>query len=113
MSCPRSSIFFSRSSHHPDLHSFPTRRSSDLDAVHHLLPSGIHVRVRGALLRWKDNAAWRQSGAFFDRRSRAEEHTSELQSLDHLVCHLLLEKKKPHTEWSAVRAQRALPPAAR
>src|SRR5258708_28553483 len=25
---------------------------------------------------------------------RSEEHTSELQSPDHLVCHLLLEKKK-------------------
>src|SRR5947208_15939946 len=27
------------------------------------------------------------------RRSRSEEHTSELQSPDHLVCRLLLEKK--------------------
>src|SRR5438045_8003521 len=27
--------------------------------------------------------------------SRSEEHTSELQSLRHLVCRLLLEKKKP------------------
>src|SRR5258708_14371769 len=29
-----------------------------------------------------------------DRRERSEEHTSELQSPDHLVCRLLLEKKK-------------------
>src|SRR5258708_31752444 len=28
--------------------------------------------------------------------SRSEEHTSELQSPDHLVCRLLLEKKKTH-----------------
>src|SRR5947199_4044726 len=28
------------------------------------------------------------------RRPRSEEHTSELQSLRHLVCRLLLEKKK-------------------
>src|SRR5262245_65754466 len=28
------------------------------------------------------------------RRQRSEEHTSELQSLRHLVCRLLLEKKK-------------------
>src|SRR5258708_29411281 len=27
---------------------------------------------------------------------RSEEHTSELQSPDHLVCRLLLAKKKPH-----------------
>src|SRR5690348_17921660 len=29
-----------------------------------------------------------------DRRARSEEHTSELQSPVHLVCRLLLEKKK-------------------
>src|SRR2546429_1102515 len=29
-------------------------------------------------------------------RSRSEEHTSELQSRLHLVCRLLLEKKKKH-----------------
>src|SRR5438552_11563666 len=29
---------------------------------------------------------------------RSEEHTSELQSPDHLVCRLLLEKKKKKTE---------------
>src|SRR5436853_3884964 len=28
-------------------------------------------------------------------KPRSEEHTSELQSLRHLVCRLLLEKKKP------------------
>src|SRR5207244_12143560 len=31
------------------------------------------------------------------RKKRSEEHTSELQSPDHLVCRLLLEKKKKHT----------------
>src|SRR5258708_6989726 len=31
---------------------------------------------------------------------RSEEHTSELQSPDHLVCRLLLEKKKKKTEQS-------------
>src|SRR5258708_29045525 len=30
----------------------------------------------------------------FDNDDRSEEHTSELQSPDHLVCRLLLEKKK-------------------
>src|SRR5215216_2558482 len=30
----------------------------------------------------------------FDEQTRSEEHTSELQSPDHLVCRLLLEKKK-------------------
>src|SRR5258705_9806734 len=29
---------------------------------------------------------------------RSEEHTSELQSLRHLVCRLLLEKKKKHSQ---------------
>src|SRR5437899_7725798 len=30
----------------------------------------------------------------YNKRQRSEEHTSELQSLRHLVCRLLLEKKK-------------------
>src|SRR2546425_8666060 len=30
--------------------------------------------------------------------ARSEEHTSELQSLAYLVCRLLLEKKKKHTD---------------
>src|SRR5947208_17142051 len=33
------------------------------------------------------------------RRTRSEEHTSELQSPDHLVCRLLLEKKKKKKHW--------------
>src|SRR5258708_8249588 len=32
------------------------------------------------------------------RRRRSEEHTSELQSPDHLVCRLLLEKKNKNTD---------------
>src|SRR5258708_26018335 len=32
------------------------------------------------------------------RSTRSEEHTSELQSPDHLVCRLLLEKKKKNTQ---------------
>src|SRR5258708_39732298 len=40
--------------------------------------------IRGAILTVKDD-------------SRSEEHTSELQSPDHLVCRLLLEKKKNQT----------------
>src|SRR5438045_7712021 len=48
-------------------------------------------------------AAFRPGGTFFGGRllflcaksnERSEEHTSELQSLRHLVCRLLLEKKK-------------------
>src|SRR5258708_28041230 len=42
---------------------------------------------------------WRRArgGPDHEHRDRSEEHTSELQSPDHLVCRLLLEKKKnPH-----------------
>src|SRR5437899_5962749 len=34
-----------------------------------------------------------------DDFARSEEHTSELQSLRHLVCRLLLEKKKMENVW--------------
>src|SRR5262245_64048331 len=38
---------------------------------------------------------WAESGlTALDHDARSEEHTSELQSLRHLVCRLLLEKKK-------------------
>src|SRR3712207_7437953 len=33
------------------------------------------------------------------RRHRSEEHTSELQSRQYLVCRLLLEKKKKYTKY--------------
>src|SRR3990170_4672389 len=39
-------------------------------------------------------------------RGRSEEHTSELQSPDHLVCRLLLEKKKKRRPLIAVGDQR-------
>src|SRR5215216_6395148 len=38
--------------------------------------------------------AYEGSSSMARRYSRSEEHTSELQSPDHLVCRLLLEKKK-------------------
>src|SRR2546422_6886833 len=48
-----------------------------------------HVRPRGAPGAGKPGA-----GRDPTRRGRSEEHTSELQSRLHLVCRLLLEKKK-------------------
>src|SRR5258708_9372911 len=41
-----------------------------------------------------------------DRCIRSEEHTSELQSPDHLVCRLLLEKKK-ETAVPSIRNRRS------
>src|SRR5258708_29697525 len=45
-------------------------------------------------MNWSRCASTRGSGYLL----RSEEHTSELQSPDHLVCRLLLEKKKKHAE---------------
>src|SRR4051795_13532776 len=45
-------------------------------------------------------AAWQECclrGAGVRTQARSEEHTSELQSHSHLVCRLLLEKKKKNT----------------
>src|SRR2546422_5205481 len=47
------------------------------------LPSGVQLNAVSV-------AVWRVMAIFF----RSEEHTSELQSRLHLVCRLLLEKKK-------------------
>src|SRR5437870_7217870 len=59
-----------------DPHSFPTRRSSDLEYREQ------HLRVA------RENQL-----SPLAHLSRSEEHTSELQSRGHLVCRLLLEKK--------------------
>src|SRR5947208_5216877 len=57
----------------------------------------IRMTRPGALKRWCSRARrWcRQRRSKISKSfSRSEEHTSELQSPDHLVCRLLLEKKK-------------------
>src|SRR5258708_19245700 len=61
--------------------------------------------ARGAEGRWssprvvQSSPEVRRCGRIRNSRltSRSEEHTSELQSPDHLVCRLLLEKKKKQT----------------
>src|SRR5699024_12572242 len=85
-----------------DLHSFPTRRSSDLRhaemcnlssylAKQAQSPESVtnHDEVLSAVNRMID--AEREMRNAVERRS--EEHTSELQSRFDLVCRLLLEKK--------------------
>src|SRR5437867_9617743 len=79
-----SAFFFSCSGDHRDLHSFPTRRSSDLRAGHIMLPAPRRKAV----------PRWRTPPAVGVLAVRSEEHTSELQSPYDLVCRLLLEKKK-------------------
>src|SRR5258708_23479119 len=53
-------------------------------------------------------AACRRSRPSVACSKRSEEHTSELQSPDHLVCRLLLEKKKQTTRPSTVRVHWSL-----
>src|SRR5690348_17761420 len=74
---------------HRHLHSFPTRRSSDLHFLQFegkIYQTGMDTRCSRKIL---DSAYI----FIFDKKSRSEEHTSELQSPVHLVCRLLLEKK--------------------
>src|SRR5258708_21813016 len=61
---------------------------------------------------WDRYWEWTQTEQF--KKARSEEHTSELQSPDHLVCRLLLEKKKNLTSEgfgprSSTRATRSSP----
>src|SRR2546422_4853188 len=55
-----------------------------------------------------NNAGGPPPGDFrdWDRETRSEEHTSELQSRLHLVCRLLLEKKKKQTKAHRARDAR-------
>src|SRR5690606_40276773 len=93
-----------------DLHSFPTRRSSDLKTLpSELCTDAEFIRrvsldlvglpptpeeVRSFLADERDTNVKRAE--LVDRlvgSGRSEEHTSELQSRENLVCRLLLEKK--------------------
>src|SRR5207302_10212931 len=85
-------FFFSCFGDHRVLLSFPTRRSSDLPVSVQLIHGGIQVvlvEVFGGLIQATGRG---QQGA-----ARSEEHTSELQSREKLVCRLLLEKKTEAT----------------
>src|SRR5699024_12351137 len=77
---------------HPDLHSFPTRRSSDLSQCART-PTGGHTEIATNLANLDELHLTEAIGTL-----RSEEHTSELQSRFDLVCRLLLEKKKKKTE---------------
>src|SRR5690606_42048818 len=96
---------------HRDLHSFPTRRSSDLLGCASAwyasgacdedsrTCSGAGGSSTLAGRRALGLVVCRSRSAFTaDAGSRSEEHTSELQSRENLVCRLLLEKKKKQTD---------------
>src|SRR5690606_41803854 len=91
--------------------SFPTRRSSDLVALSVLRAVGgvdhqVRVELRpegcdsfgiGEITGMADSARrGRPSLRDVAFPVRSEEHTSELQSRENLVCHLLLEKQESH-----------------
>src|SRR5262245_64956703 len=91
---PRSTLFpyttLFRSLAHAPKH--PARRAAPRRARGLARDRAAHRRHRGA----PDHARARQPPRLVREPQclRSEEHTSELQSLRHLVCRLLLEKKK-------------------
>src|SRR5687768_18581681 len=75
------------------LHSFPTRRSSDLvDGSVAQLWKPVS-RLGGLRARYGTAFVTGNHEYYSDDLARSEEHTSELQSRLHVVCRLLLEKK--------------------
>src|SRR5205823_7208358 len=92
--------------HHRALHSFPTRRSSDLLLFDPRVPRGNKLVV-GAITAYLVSPVGIAPKRLLGLKRvnelilpvialdvlRSEEHTSELQSLAYLVCRLLLEKK--------------------
>src|SRR5207302_9168746 len=98
---------------HPHPHPFPTRRSSDLATQRERRspgPGGRSIPVVGicsrGIYRFQEctlrhgrtriespggrrTRQGRQGGGAADERRRSEEHTSELQSRENLVCRLL------------------------
>src|SRR5690606_42051410 len=88
-----------------DLLSFPTRRSSDLDASgKETFPALQGARQALLKIAKADAALAERAGESrgpdeATLRRRSEEHTSELQSRENLVCRLLLEKKKTNSTY--------------
>src|SRR5690606_42126641 len=91
---------------HRARHSFPTRRSSDLDGQSHSSRASPD-NLRLLRLAYPQVPLREQTHLFLGIAPlhhagdevvvlllRSEEHTSELQSRENLVCRLLLEKKK-------------------
>src|SRR5205814_2880824 len=89
------------------LPSFPTRRSSDLCASfsckafrcffhvgREIVVQSFFNKIAKIKRVFFDHFLSRIASIFYWVFWRSEEHTSELQSLRHLVCRLLLEKKK-------------------
>src|SRR5690625_6799676 len=66
------------------------RRGGELLAERDYLPDVVHTSVMRRAIRTAEITL------DLADRLRSEEHTSELQSRGHLVCRLLLEKKKPN-----------------
>src|SRR5205807_8437943 len=96
-------VTLSYTANHSTLHSFPTRRSSDLST--RSLLSSMRPFVRRVVTRWTWAPSLRGSERLSSKPQasrpghgarRSEEHTSELQSPCNLVCRLLLEKKKKY-----------------
>src|SRR3989442_4129160 len=81
---PRSTLF-------PYTTLFRSQTKVSLQQVLHLLfeRSGSRMKTPSQVVYWVNTA-----GLSLPNRRRSEEHTSELQSRPHLVCRLLLEKKK-------------------
>src|SRR5438552_6065648 len=88
-------LFFSNNLHLMNLHSFPTRRSSDLDKHVPVIEAVHDSPRRRAALSFKmpgSTSSLNPTCLAASIHLRSEEHTSELQSPDHLVFRLLLEK---------------------
>src|SRR5690606_40656871 len=73
-------------------HLLDTHGSLDVLLVHY---QQCETRVQNALQQHWQNALLTRVLARLRTDVRSEEHTSELQSRENLVCRLLLEKKKP------------------
>src|SRR5690606_41664233 len=105
-----SHLFFSLHRKNRELHSLPTRRSSDLRGK-----TTCRVEVTGRQFaialkqRWMPGVTSSGTSCAVQGLTpailpRSEEHTSELQSRENIVCRLLLKKKKRYEQCMQKRA---------
>src|SRR5262245_65397181 len=90
--CRRCFIFFFNAPPPPEIYTL---------SLHDALPISFRissVSLPSARAGMLSAATTRGARLYMTPSRRSEEHTSELQSLRHLVCRLLLEKKKTNTK---------------
>src|SRR5687768_18575921 len=90
-------IFFFNDTATPEIYTLSLHDALPISTGRETAWPAMNASASAAAACWPPSVASRAPASLARVRRRSEEHTSELQSRLHLVCRLLLEKKKKKT----------------